>query len=185
MPLILLAIPAVASGWLIGTILYGKWFGDAIYIAEAHKGVETMAEEFHGVVGMMLHSVTTLPFWLAASGAATAWFLYIMRPDLPAVIKKKSGVLATILEEKYGFDRFNDWFFAGGARLIGRGLWKGGDEVLIDGVMVNGSASVVGWISGLVRLIQSGRLYRYAFGMVFGALALLTFAWWSVFSRIL
>ncbi len=173
-PLILLSIPAIASGWLIGTVLYGKWFGDAIYIAESHKGVEKMAEEFHGVAGMVMHSVTTLPFWLAISGAATAWFLYIVRPDLPAVIKKKSGVLATILEEKYGFDRFNEWFFAGGARLIGRGLWKGGDQALIDGVMVNGSASVVGWISGLVRLFQSGRIYQYAFGMIFGVFALLT-----------
>ncbi|MBK7765092.1 MAG: NADH-quinone oxidoreductase subunit L [Sulfuritalea sp.] len=177
-PLILLSIPAIASGWLIGTILYGKWFGDAIYIAEVHKGVEKMAEEFHGVLGMMAHGVTTLPFWLAASGAATAWFLYIVRPDLPAVIKQKSGVLATILEEKYGFDRFNDWFFAGGARLIGRGLWKGGDQALIDGVMVNGSAGAVGWISGLVRLIQTGHIYQYAFGMVFGALGLLSLMWW-------
>ncbi|MBK8120083.1 MAG: NADH-quinone oxidoreductase subunit L [Sulfuritalea sp.] len=177
-PLILLSIPAIASGWLIGTILYGKWFGDAIYIAEVHKGVEKMAEEFHGVLGMMAHGVTTLPFWLAASGAATAWFLYIVRPDLPAVIKQKSGVLATILEEKYGFDRFNDWFFAGGARLIGRGLWKGGDQMLIDGVMVNGSAGAVGWISGVVRLIQTGHIYQYAFGMVFGALGLLSLMWW-------
>ncbi|KAF0165226.1 MAG: NADH-quinone oxidoreductase subunit L [Rhodocyclaceae bacterium] len=184
-PLILLSIPAIASGWLIGTMLYGNWFGGAITIADAHKGLATMAHEFHGVLGMMMHGVTTLPFWLAISGAATAWYLYIVRPDLPAVIKKKSGVLATILEEKYGFDRFNDWFFAGGARLIGRGLWKGGDQVLIDGVMVNGSASVIGGTAGLVRLIQSGRIYRYAFSMVFGVLALLTFAWWSVFSRIL
>ncbi len=177
-PLILLSIPAIASGWLIGTILYGKWFGGSIVIAEAHHGVEKMAEEFHGVFGMMLHGVTTLPFWLAISGAATAWFLYIVRPELPAVIKQKSGVLATILEEKYGFDRFNDWFFAGGARLIGRGLWKGGDEALIDGVMVNGSAGAVGWISGLVRLIQTGHIYQYAFGMVFGALGLLSLMWW-------
>jgi len=173
-PLILLSIPAIASGWLIGTMLYGNWFGGAITIADAHKGMATMAHEFHGVFGMMMHGVTTLPFWLAISGAATAWYLYIVRPDLPAVIKKKSGVLATILEEKYGFDRFNDWFFAGGARLIGRGLWKGGDQVLIDGVMVNGSASAVGWIAGLVRLFQSGRIYQYAFSMIFGVFALLT-----------
>jgi NADH-quinone oxidoreductase subunit L len=173
-PLILLSIPAIASGWLIGTILYGNWFGGSITIAEAHKGMATMAEEFHGIVGMMAHGVTTLPFWLALSGAATAWFLYIVRPDLPAVIKRKSGVLATILEEKYGFDRFNDWFFAGGARLLGRGLWKGGDQALIDGVMVNGSAGVVGWFSSLVGLIQSGRIYRYALGMIFGVVALLS-----------
>jgi len=174
LPLILLAIPAIASGWLIGTILYGNWFGNAITIAEVHKGMATMAHEFHGVFGMMAHGVTTLPFWLAISGAATAWYLYIARPDLPAVIKQKLAFPAMILEEKYGFDRFNDWFFAGGARLLGRGLWKGGDEMLIDGVMVNGSAGAVGWFSGLVGMIQSGRIYRYALAMIFGVVAFLS-----------
>jgi NADH-quinone oxidoreductase subunit L len=174
LPLILLAIPAIASGWLIGTILYGNWFGNAITIAGVHKGMATMAEEFHGLFGMMAHGVTTLPFWLALSGAATAWYLYIVRPDLPAVIKQKLAFPAMILEEKYGFDRFNDWFFAGGARLIGRGLWKGGDQMLIDGVMVNGSAGAVGWISGLVRLFQTGRIYQYAFWMIFGVFGLMT-----------
>jgi NADH-quinone oxidoreductase subunit L len=178
-PLVLLSIPAIASGWLIGTVLYGNWFGGAITIAGVHKGMATMAHEFHGVFGMMTHGVTTLPFWLAISGAATAWFLYIVRPELPAVIKQKLAFPAMILEEKYGFDRFNDWFFAGGARAVGRGLWKGGDQVLIDGVMVNGSAGIVGWISSLVRLVQTGRIYQYAFGMIFGVFALLTL-WYRV-----
>jgi NADH-quinone oxidoreductase subunit L len=173
-PLILLSIPAIASGWLIGTLLYGNWFGDAIYIAEHHEGLAEMAHEFRGVIGMMTHGVTTLPFWLAISGAATAWFLYIVRPDLPAVIKQKSGILATILENKYGFDQFNDWFFAGGARGVGRGLWKAGDQMLIDGVAVNGSARLVGWFASVVRLIQSGHIYQYAFSMIIGVFVLLT-----------
>jgi NADH-quinone oxidoreductase subunit L len=120
------------------------------------------------------HGLMTPPFWLALAGAATAWYLYIVRPDLPAVIKEKSGVLARILEEKYGFDRFNDWFFAGGARLLGRGLWKGGDQDLIDGVAVNGSAKVVGWVASIVRLFQSGYIYQYAFSMIIGVFVLLT-----------
>jgi NADH-quinone oxidoreductase subunit L len=173
-PLILLAIPAIASGWLIGTMLYGEWFGEAIYIDAAHQSLAIMASQFHGVVGMMAHGVTTLAFWLAVAGAVTAWYLYIIRPDLPAVIKQKSGVLATILEEKYGFDRFNDWFFAGGARGVGRGLWKIGDQVLIDGVAVNGSARLVGWFASIVRLFQSGHIYLYAFSMIFGVFVLLT-----------
>jgi NADH-quinone oxidoreductase subunit L len=172
-PLILLAIPAIGSGWLIGTILYGNWFGDAIVVAAAHKGMATMAAQFHGIFGMMLHGVMTLPFWLAAAGAATAWYLYIVRPELPAVIKQKLAFPAMILEEKYGFDRFNDWFFAGGARGLGRGLWKAGDQVLIDGVMVNGSAGAVGWFAGLTGMIQSGRIYRYALAMLFGVVAFL------------
>ncbi|MDI6747064.1 MAG: NADH-quinone oxidoreductase subunit L [Rhodocyclaceae bacterium] len=173
-PLILLSIPAIASGWLIGSFLYGSWFGDAIYIADAHAGMAQLQAAFTGVFGMMAHGVVTLPFWLALAGAVTAWFLYIKRPDLPAVIKRKSGVLATILEEKYGFDKFNEWFFAGGARGLGRGLWKVGDQTLIDGVAVNGSARLVGWFSSVVRLIQSGHIYQYAFSMIIGVFVLLT-----------
>ncbi len=174
-PLILLAIPAIGSGWVIGTMLYGGWFGNAIFIdAAAHPGMAKMAEEFHGVWAMIAHGVTTLPFWLALSGAALAWYLYILRPELPALIKQKAGILATILEKKYGFDEFNEWFFAGGARAIGRWLWKGGDQRLIDGVAVNGSARLVGWLASAVRLIQSGYIYQYAFSMIIGVFVLLT-----------
>ncbi|MDD5249939.1 MAG: NADH-quinone oxidoreductase subunit L [Rhodocyclaceae bacterium] len=173
-PLILLAIPAVCAGWLIGPMLYGNWFGDAIYIAPAHHGLAHMEEEFHGVIPMVLHGLTSLPFWLALAGAATAWFLYIVRPELPAVIKQKFSFIANILEKKYGFDEFNEWFFAGGARLVGRGLWKGGDQALIDGVAVNGSARAVGWIAGMVRLFQTGHIYQYAFSMIIGVFVLLT-----------
>jgi NADH-quinone oxidoreductase subunit L len=173
-PLVLLAIPAIVAGWLIGPMLFGGFFGDAIVIGENHHGLEEMAHEFHGVIPMILHGLTSLPFWLATAGAVTAWFLYIVRPELPAVIKQKLAFPAMILEEKYGFDRFNDWFFAGGARALGRGLWKAGDEVLIDGVAVNGSARLVGFIAGIVRLLQSGHIYRYAFSMIFGVFVLLT-----------
>ncbi|MBM3391546.1 MAG: NADH-quinone oxidoreductase subunit L [Betaproteobacteria bacterium] len=173
-PLILLAIPAIAAGWLIGPVLFGGYFGGAIYIAPEHPAIATMAKDFHGVLGMIAHGLQTPPFWLALAGAISAWYLYIVRPELPAVIKRKSGVLARILEEKYGFDRFNDWFFAGGARLLGRGLWKGGDQTVIDGVAVNGSARLVGWISSIVRLFQSGYIYQYAFSMIIGVFVLLT-----------
>jgi NADH-quinone oxidoreductase subunit L len=174
LPLILLAIPSVAAGWTIGTVLYGGYFGSSIFIAPEHEGLAEMAKEFHGVIGMMLHGFTTLPFWFALAGAATAWYLYIANPELPAVLRQKAGVLVTILEEKYGFDRFNDWFFAGGARSVGGGLWKIGDVAIIDGFMVNGTARVVGWISSLVRLFQSGYIYHYAFTMIIGVFVLLT-----------
>jgi NADH-quinone oxidoreductase subunit L len=173
-PLILLAIPAIASGWFIGSMLYGGWFGDAIYFSPDHPAMAHMKEGFHGIFGMMAHGVTTLPFWLAASGAATAWYLYIARPDLPAVIREKMALPVKILENKYGFDQFNEWFFAGGARGIGTGLWKAGDQMLIDGVAVNGSAKLVGWFASVVRLIQSGHLYQYAFSMIIGVFVLLT-----------
>jgi len=177
-PLILLAIPSIAAGWTIGTVLYGGYFGSAIYISAEHEGLAEMAKEFHGVVGMMLHGFTTLPFWFALAGAATAWYLYIVNPDLPAVLRQKAGWLVTILEEKYGFDRFNDWFFAGGARAIGNGLWKFGDVKLIDGLIVNGSAKLVGMLSGVVRRVQSGYIYHYAFSMIIGVFVLLTVRNW-------
>jgi NADH-quinone oxidoreductase subunit L len=173
-PLILLAIPAICAGWVIGPFLYGNWFGDAIVFAPEHAGMATLGGQFHGVLGMIAHGVATPPFWLALAGAATAWFLYIVRPDLPAVIKAKTGVLARILENKYGLDDLNEWLFAGGARGVGRGLWKAGDQTLIDGIAVNGSARLVGWVASVVRLFQSGHIYQYAFSMIIGVFVLLT-----------
>ena len=173
-PLVLLAIPSVCAGWVIGTVLYGDYFGPSIYIAPSHPALSEMAGEFHGVLPMMTHALSTLPFWLSMAGIAAAWVLYILRPDLHAVLRRKAGVLVTILEEKYGFDRFNDWFFAGGARKFGAGLWRYGDVTVIDGLMVNGSAWLVGWFAGVVRRLQSGFIYHYAFSMIIGVLVLIT-----------
>ena len=174
-PLVLLAIPSICAGWVIGPLLYGNYFGNSLAIAPEHPGLREMAAEFQGVVPMMLHAVNTLPFWLSLAGIAAAWYLYILRPELPGVLRKKAGMLVTILEEKYGFDRFYDWFFAGGVRRFGNGLWRYGDVTVIDGLVVNGSARLVGWFSGAVRLIQTGFIYHYAFSMIIGAFVLLTF----------
>ena len=173
-PLILLAIPSVCAGWVIGTFLYGNYFGNSIYFSPQHPVMEELAQHFHGVVPMILHGLTALPFWFALAGLAAAWYLYIARPELPRVLRRRAGVLVTILTEKYGFDRFNDWFFAGGARLVGGGLWKGGDVAVIDGVIVNGSARAVGWVAAVIRYLQSGYIYHYAFAMIIGMLVLLT-----------
>ncbi|HEV2009325.1 MAG TPA: NADH-quinone oxidoreductase subunit L, partial [Burkholderiales bacterium] len=175
-PLILLAIPSVAAGWVIGDVVFGDYFGASIHIASAHPGVAELAEEFHGVMPMIVHGLTGLPFWLTLAGAVSAWYLYIVRPDLPAVLRRKARFIVTILDEKYGFDRFNDWFFAGGARVLGNGLWQRGDVAVIDGFFVNGSARVVGWCAAVVRRVQSGFLYDYAFAMIIGLLLLLS-AW--------
>src|SRR6266511_975848 len=173
-PLVLLAIPSICAGWLIGPVLFGDYFGNSLVVAPSHPGLREMAAEFQGVVPMMLHAVNTLPFWLSVAGIAAAWYLYILRPELPGVLRKKAGVLVTILEEKYGFDRFYDWFFAGGVRRFGNSLWRYGDVIVIDGLVVNGSARLVGWFSGAVRLIQSGFIYHYAFSMIIGVFVLLT-----------
>ena len=177
-PLVLLAIPSIFLGAMtIGPMLYGDWFEGAIFNTET---LEHMKEEFHGWGPMVLHALTTLPFFLSIGGAALAWFLYIVRPDLPAVIKAKSGVLSTILERKYGFDDFNDWFFAGGARKLGNGLWLWGDRTIIDGIMVNGTARLVGWLARFGRRAQTGYIYHYAFTMIIGVFGLLTFFWFHL-----
>jgi len=184
-PLVLLAVPSICSGWVIGKALYGDYFGSSIQIGPSHPALREMAAEFHGVGSMMVHAVYTLPFWLSVAGVAAAFYLYILRPDLPAVLRQKAGVLVTILEEKYGIDRFNDWFFAGGVRKLGTGLWRWGDVTVIDGVMVNGSALLVGWFAGIVRRLQSGAIYHYAFSMIIGVLVLLTLLFLGLFGTTL
>src|SRR5256712_6910639 len=174
-PLVLLAIPSICAGWVIGPMLYGDYFGSSIQIAPSHSGLREMAEEFHGVLPMMAHAVKTIPFWLTLAGIVAAWYLYILKPELHVKLRQKAGVLVTVLEEKYGFDRFYDWFFAGGARRFGNGLWRFGDVTVIDGLMVNGSASLIGWFAGLVRLVQSGFIYHYAIFMIIGVSMLLTY----------
>ena len=173
-PLIALAIPSVAAGWVIGPVLFGGYFGNSIVVAPAHDVLAKIAQEFHGVLGMMAHAPATLPFWLALAGIGAAVYLYLIRPDLPAVIRSRFELVYRILERKYGFDELYSWLFAGGARLLGTGLWKGGDVGVIDGVFVNGSAKLVALWAVVMRRMQSGYIYHYAFAMIFGILVLLT-----------
>ncbi|MCM8600078.1 MAG: NADH-quinone oxidoreductase subunit L, partial [Candidatus Accumulibacter sp.] len=176
LPLIMLAIPSVIIGYMtIEPMLFGDYFRSAIVVdAEVHPVMEELAHHFHGAFAMATHAVTTAVFWLALLGVAAAWFLYMKRPDLPAAVKSRFGFLYTLLDNKYYFDRFNEVFFAGGARLLGRGLWKGGDAGLIDGIIVNGSAHLVGWFASVARLFQTGHIYHYAFTMIIGVFVLMT-----------
>jgi NADH-quinone oxidoreductase subunit L len=175
LPLVALAIPSVVIGYMtIDAMLYGDYFKDSIVIAPNHGALEAMKEEFHGAAAMAIHGMTQLPFFLALAGVVLAWFFYLKRPDIPLMIMMVFKPVYTLLENKYYLDKFNEWFFAGGARLLGRTLWKGGDQMLIDGLFVNGSAKLVGWISSMVRLLQNGYIYRYAFSMIFGVFIFLS-----------
>lgn len=176
LPLVLLAIPSVLVGYFtITPMLFGDWFKGVIFFGENHHGMAELAEEFHGPVAMALHGLTSLPFALAMGGVIVAWFFYMVAPSIPAAIMKACKPIYTLLENKYYFDKFNELVFAGGARLLGRGLWKVGDQALIDGMIVNGSAKAVGLIAQLSRLFQSGHVYQYAFSMIIGVFILLTF----------
>jgi NADH dehydrogenase subunit L (EC 1.6.5.3) len=176
-PLVLLAVPSLLIGWFtIQPVLFGGYFGDAIFVDEAHDTVKHVAEEFHGSAAFSVHAFLTAPFWLMVAGVVTAWFLYIKRPDLPGKIAERFSAVYTLLANKFYFDEIYQFLFARGSRRLGTVLWRAGDVALIDGAIVNGSAHVVGWFSGILRRLQSGYLYHYAFAMIIGLSALL--AWY-------
>jgi len=173
-PLILLAIPSLLAGYFIGDVVFGGFFGNAIFVAGPHDVLGKLGSHYHGVWSFMLHGLQAPPFWLAMAGVATAWYLYIYRPDIPGVLKARLHGLHSLLMNKYGFDDFNDKVFAAGSRGLGSLLWRVGDRFLIDGAVVNGSAKTIGWLARLVRHVQSGYLYHYAFAMIVGVWLLLT-----------
>jgi len=178
-PLILLAIPSVFAGWqYIEPMLFGDFFKTSIVVAEKHAVLAELAREWHGVGAFIVHGLTSLPFWLAVGGIVTAWYCYLVNPALPERIRQRAGALYTLLDNKYYFDQFNEWFFARGARKIGAIASNVGDRLIIDGFFVNGSAKLVGWTASLLRHVQSGFVYHYAFTMIIGVFALLT--WWVV-----
>ena len=179
-PLVLLAIPSVVIGFLtIEPMLFGDFFKDAIHVNLAkHPAMAELAKLFHGPAQMALHGLSTAPFWLALSGVLMAYYMYMVNPALPAAIKRMAQPVYTLLENKYYLDWFNENVLARGARALGMGLWKGGDQALIDGALVNGSWKLVGWFSGLVRRLQSGFIYHYAFGMILGIFVLMTYFVW-------
>jgi NADH-quinone oxidoreductase subunit L len=182
-PLILLAVPSVVIGYLtIQPLLFGEFLKDAITVnAQAHPAMAELAKMFHGPVAMALHGVVTLPFWLALAGVVTAWVFYLKAPQIPAAIDRALGPVRTVLENKYYMDWFNEHVLAAGARLLGTGLWKGGDQAVIDGA-INGSARGIGGLAALLRQAQTGRLYTYALVMLLGIFALLTWQLWPFFS---
>jgi NADH-quinone oxidoreductase subunit L len=175
-PLVLLAIPSVIIGFVaIDAMLFGGFFKNAIFVdVERHRAMAQLAEHFHGATAMGLHGFVSLPFWLDVAGVSLAAWLYLKRPDLPAQFARRFGAVYQVLVNKYYFDRFNEVVFAGGARLLGTALWKGGDVRLIDGLAVNGSARLVAWFARLTKGLQSGYIYHYAFGMIIGLLLMIT-----------
>ncbi|HEY8519992.1 MAG TPA: NADH-quinone oxidoreductase subunit L [Gammaproteobacteria bacterium] len=173
LPLIALAIPSVVIGWLtIGPVLFGDFFGGSIFVLEEHDVLGEVGEEFHGAGAFVLHAFSGPTLYLAAAGALVAWFFYLKRPDLPARVLEGVRPLHTLLVNKYYFDWFNENVIARGYRLLGMGLWRVADQGLIDGVIVNGSANAVGLMSRVVRHVQTGYLYHYAFAMIIGLAAL-------------
>jgi NADH-quinone oxidoreductase subunit L len=181
LPLVLLAIPSLFIGWFtIEPVLFGDYFGNAIQVAHEHNTIEHVAEEFHGSWPFVLHAITHPgPVYLALFGVFLAWLFYVKRPDLPGKVATTFAPLYKLFANKFYVDELYQWLFAGGSVGLGKALWKFGDTGLIDGLLVNGSARFVGYVSSVVRNIQSGYLYWYAFSMIIGLAALLAWSiWW-------
>ncbi|HSM42392.1 MAG TPA: NADH-quinone oxidoreductase subunit L, partial [Afifellaceae bacterium] len=178
-PLILLAIPSAVIGWFtVGPVLFGNYFGDAIVVQHANDVLAEMGSHWHGSLALLLHSVQTPVFWLAAAGVFSAWFLYLKRPEIPETIRQKLSGLYNLLDRKYYFDDLYIRGFAAGGRSLGKFLWQKGDQVVIDGFLVNGTANAVGRLAGVLRQIQTGYLYTYAFAMIIGLTILLGWLLW-------
>jgi NADH-quinone oxidoreductase subunit L len=179
-PLILLAIPSALIGWFtVEPMLFGGYFGSAIHVLPDNDVLTRVGEEFHGSpVEFMWAAFVSWPVWLAALGAFTAWFFFLKRPELADAAERRFKWLYTILVDKYGFDWFNEHVIMAAARGLGGGLWRFGDQVVIDDGLVNGSARTVGWLGSVMRYAQSGYLYHYAFAMILGLASFLFWILW-------
>ena len=179
LPLVLLAIPSVVIGWpVVGSLLFGDYFGNAVYVAPAHDVLARLGEQYHGPWAFVLHGLQSPILGLAAAGVMLAWYLYLKQPQLAEQLRERAGWLYTLLVNKYYLDAFNERVIAGGSRALGGLLWRGGDVAIIDGAAVNGSARLVGWLANVARGLQSGYLYHYAFATIMGLSALLAWLLW-------
>ncbi len=178
-PLILLAVPSVLIGlFTVGPMVFGGFFDDSIIVHRAHDVLAQLGQDYTGPIGFILHGLVTPPVYLAAAGFGIAWYLYIRRPELPAKLQVRFRPLHTVLERKYGFDDFYQTVFAGGSRALGSFFSRVTDARLIDDMVVNGTARGIGRVAAVLRQVQTGYLYHYAFAMIIGLVILLT---WFVF----
>jgi NADH-quinone oxidoreductase subunit L len=180
LPLVLLAIPSVVIGAMtIGPLLFGHFFDGAITVFnDRHPAMEELGKESHNWLEMALQSLAGPIFWLALAGVVVAWYFYMRRPDIPAMLQRRFAFLYKLLDNKYYFDWFNENVLARGARNLGTALWKGGDVGLIDGVVIDGSMSAIGGLARSTRRLQSGYLYWYALVMIVGVIGLMTWQLW-------
>jgi len=171
-PLWALAVPSVIAGYWIEPMLFGDYFGSAIHVLPQHEVLKEVGEDFS--IGHFIgHGLISIPFVFAMLGLGSAWYIYEKRPDLPQQITSKIAFVYNMLVQKFWFDQFNDWFFAGGARKVGRLFWNLGDMKIIDGFLVNGTAKSVAWVSSKIRNMQTGYLYHYAFSMIIGLVVMM------------
>jgi NADH-quinone oxidoreductase subunit L len=168
-PLIALAFFSLVIGWpTIGPLLFGGFFGEAIFVLEGNDVLAELGADFHGPLGFLLHGLTSPVLYLALAGVATAWYLYLKQPALAETLRQRMLPVYNLLTNKYYFDALAERLIPRGGAGLGQVLWRVGDVLLIDGGLVNGSARLVGWCAGVIRRVQTGYLYHYAFTMMIG-----------------
>jgi NADH-quinone oxidoreductase subunit L len=191
LPLIMLAIPSVLAGYFLDPMVVGDFFNGVIHVNDQahgfvkdnplvspHLSIQEISAGYHGVMRFILHGLMAPPFWLAMSGLAAAWYVYMKNDSIADWAYEKFRWLHSLLDNKYYVDDFNQKVFAKGSLNLGNSLWSLGERLVIDGLIVNGSAKVVGWFAGVARHLQTGYLYHYAFSMVVGILLMIT---WFLF----
>ena len=178
-PLILLAIPSAVIGWFtVQPVLFGGYFGSSIQVSAANDVLAKVGEEFHSPGAFLVSAFAEPTLYIALAGVLAAWLFFLKYPSWADAAERRFKWLHSILINKYGFDWFNEHVIAPFARGLGAAFWKGGDELLIDGALVNGSARLVGWLGSVMRYAQSGYLYHYAFAMILGLASLLLWLIW-------
>ena len=179
LPLVLLAIPSLAIGYLtVQPLLFEGFFGDAIMVLPGNDVLARLASHFHDPASFALEAVKHPPLWLALGGVVTAWYLYLKNPAITDRLAAAFAPLQPLLDNKYYFDWFNEKVLAAGSRRLGQLFWKAGDQTVIDGALVNGAARVVTSLAFVLRRVQTGYLYSYAFWMTIGLALLL--AWFLI-----
>jgi len=173
-PLIVLAIFSVIIGAMtIEPMLFGSYFDNVIFVKESHNVLAQVKENYHGQWAMIQHGIASWPFFLAMAGVGSAWYIYMKNPQIAVTTSQKLSFVYKMLDKKYWMDELYVKVFSDGSRALGKGFWKGGDVTIIDGLIINGSAKVVGWFASVVRHVQTGMLYHYAFAMILGLVGLL------------
>ena len=173
-PLIMLAIPSVFAGYLFEPVLFGDFFSRAITVADNHNGLAEVGRHIHGAWSFFMHAQQGWAFYLTLAGLGTAWFIYMKKPQIAADLQTRFAVIHKVMDNKYYMDHLYMNIFAGAGRAIGQVFWKLGDAMIIDGIMVNGTARLVGWFSSVTRHVQTGYLYHYAFAMIIGMIMLVS-----------
>jgi len=172
MPLIILGIFSLFSGWLFFDKILSGFFSDSIFVKDATM-LFHLKHELINSNNLFLHGFSSLPFFMSALGIICAWYLYCINKTIVSFFREKFSFIYLLLVNKYGFDDFNQYILAFGTRRLGLFFWKIGDMLFIDKLIVNGIPLLIKYFSNFVRVLQSGRIYNYVYIMVTGFALLL------------